>query len=471
MQERDAETFTFGPYSLCARERVLRHLGRPVALAPKTLDVLFELAAEIGTVVAKDALLERVWPDAYIDESNLAQNVYVLRQMFKRDRSGVSIENIPKRGYRLLAPAPVAAISSPRDVRPAPRRNRPAAAAAAVAAVFAVLAITFPLHRWSTKPPGTMDQNSLESYMLGRSYLTAASLNDLHRAAKLFERAIRTSPEAPQAYAALAETDASLAYYARDAAERAALQARAMTFAHQAVALDASSADAYAALGGVEFSIDHRERPAESHFQRALAIDPNQPEALVWYGTLLLNRGAVERARAMFGHALGIERGSAGTAASLAWSDYVARDFPEAILLSKQMIYGHQLPWVARVTLANAYVGLGDYRRAREVAADLARNTGTQYQGAALTAQLDALQGRALTASRLLQRIDATTDVRAAGPWDAASIAAAYLALHDRTHAFAWLRRVDYFERRLIARDPRFASLVRDPHFASWVNG
>ena len=47
--------------------------------------------------------MERIWPGDFVEEANLTQNIYVLRRLFEEHASGVRIENVPKRGYRLTA--------------------------------------------------------------------------------------------------------------------------------------------------------------------------------------------------------------------------------------------------------------------------------------------------------------------------------------------------------------------------------
>lgn len=474
MQERlvGVDAYTFGPYSLSSVERVLRYRGQPVVLAPKTLELLFELLADVNHVVSKADLIDRLWPESYVDEANLSQNIYVLRQLFKGHQSGIVVENVPKRGYRLsvpvAAPEPEVRNTHAKAVGYAGRYTRTLAALAA--ACIVVTATLVALHA----RPDThraLHADALAKYLLARTYESAGSVQNLRRGEKLFEDVIRMSPQSAQGYAGLAESEASLAYYAATPGDRTHLQARAIDLAREAVATDPNSADAYASLGGVEFSIAHEDNPAQSDFQRALALNPNQPEALVWYATLLMNQGHVEAAQRMFGRALGIEPNSPGTVASLAWSDFVARDYTQAITLSKQMLVIHALPWTARITLADAYIASRNFTEARVIIEALRHNPQTRYEALALAAQLDALTGRAQIAARELRRLDDTADTRDTGDWDAASIAAAYVALHDRAHAYAWLDRVDYFERRLLARDPRFSALAGDPDFLSWTNG
>ena len=468
VRETPPATYVFGAYSLSSSERVLRHRGEPIVLAPKTLELLVELLASANRVVPKHDLIEALWPDTYVDEANLAQNVYVLRQLFKRDGSGISIENIPKRGYRLTVPAPEMA---PQILAPPARPARKRAFVPAAALVFAILvaAAVFGLDRAQRAEGQKLSASSLADYLLARSYQSDGSPRALRHAAALFSAVMRESPQSAEGYAGLAESDASLAYYAPSEAERARLQAGALSLAREAVAKDPNSADAYAALGGVEFSVSYRDEPARRDFERALTLNQNQPDALAWYGSLLLNEGHIERARSMFARALGVVPDSPGTAAALAWSDYEARDYAAAILLSRQLLAGGKLRANARITIADACIAARDFANAREAVRALQRDPQTRVQGLALAAQLAALTGDRATGQSVLRTIDANAS--GVHSWDAASIAAAYLTVHDRARAFAWLERVNFFERPLIARDPRFAALAGDSDFRAWSNG
>lgn len=465
VRETPPATYAFGPYSLSPSERVLRYRGEPLVLAPKTLDLLVELLAGANRVVPKHDLIEALWPDTFVDEANLAQNVYVLRQLFKRHGSDVSIENIPKRGYRLTVPPPETPV---RAVAPqgTPAKSR---AYAAFALSLVVIAAIAGLNRWQPAEPPALKGNSLANYLLARSLKSEGSPRNLRRGAALFSAVVRESPESAEGYAGLAESDASLAYYAASEPERARLQADALSLAREAVTKNPHSSDAYAALGGVEFSISYRDEPARHDFERALALNPNQPDALAWYGSLLLNEGRVERARGMFARALGVDPNSPGTIAALAWSDYEARDYAGAILLSRQLLAGGKLSANARITFADACIAAHDFANARAAVRVLERDRNTRVQGLALAAQLAALTGDRATGRNALRAIDASAS--GVHSWDAASIAAAYLSVHDRAHALAWLERVDFFERPLLARDPRFAALAGDSVFRSWSNG
>ncbi len=105
MHRRAHQLFEFGPFRLDSEDRLLLHQGRPVPLPPKAADILLILLRNNGHVVHKDELLLQVWPDTFVEEANLAQNVSILRKALGESRGDHGyIETIPTRGYRFVAP-------------------------------------------------------------------------------------------------------------------------------------------------------------------------------------------------------------------------------------------------------------------------------------------------------------------------------------------------------------------------------
>jgi len=97
--------FEFGPFRLETAERLLLRDEKPVPLTPKAFSTLLILVHNRGRLVEKDDLMKQVWPDAIVEEANLARNVWMLRRALGDDGEGhVFIETIPKVGYRFVAP-------------------------------------------------------------------------------------------------------------------------------------------------------------------------------------------------------------------------------------------------------------------------------------------------------------------------------------------------------------------------------
>lgn len=97
-------SFEFGPFRLDLSERLLVRNGKAVQLSPKVFETLAFLVENRGHVLDKDELIKRLWPDTFVEESSLAQNIFQLRRALNGGGSSRKyIETVPKRGYRFSA--------------------------------------------------------------------------------------------------------------------------------------------------------------------------------------------------------------------------------------------------------------------------------------------------------------------------------------------------------------------------------
>jgi len=105
MSAQAQRLYEFGPFQLDPDEHRLLEDGRHVPLTPKAFQTLLVLVENQGRVLEKDDLLKKVWPDTFVEEATLAQNIFTLRKQLHDGRAeAVYIETIPKRGYRFAAP-------------------------------------------------------------------------------------------------------------------------------------------------------------------------------------------------------------------------------------------------------------------------------------------------------------------------------------------------------------------------------
>ena len=80
MTELHRELFEFDAFCLDALERRLLRHGEPVPLEPKVFETLLVLVRHERRLVGKAELMQAVWPDSFVEESNLTRNISVLRK-------------------------------------------------------------------------------------------------------------------------------------------------------------------------------------------------------------------------------------------------------------------------------------------------------------------------------------------------------------------------------------------------------
>ncbi|MGH9838290.1 MAG: TPR end-of-group domain-containing protein [Blastocatellia bacterium] len=96
--------YDFGPFRLDVVMRRLHNGTEIVPLTHKAFDLLLALVQNAGQIIEKEVLIERVWPDTVVEESNLTQHIHLLRKALGQGRGEpIYIETIPGRGYRFTA--------------------------------------------------------------------------------------------------------------------------------------------------------------------------------------------------------------------------------------------------------------------------------------------------------------------------------------------------------------------------------
>ena len=97
-------TFRFENCAVDPIRRTLFCAGQPVVLSPKTFDLLLYLVNHSERVVTKEELINALWPDMYVDESNLSQHAFLLRRAFTANGLGDHLlVTVPRRGYQFTA--------------------------------------------------------------------------------------------------------------------------------------------------------------------------------------------------------------------------------------------------------------------------------------------------------------------------------------------------------------------------------
>lgn len=463
------ERLIFGPFELDVERLILSADGTQLALGPKVVETLLALAERPGEILAKGELLARIWPEGFIEEASLSQNVYVLRKAMRAHWDGEVIETLPRRGYRFVAPiaAPRAAqeaafappLPSSASLPVAQRRWLPSVIALAAALVLGAFGLRVLALRGDAQT-SLLPPTAQRLYALGRYYWNERSQTSLLRSLSYFHRVVTLAPRDPRGYEALASAEAMMGDYGYGAPSLDF--AAAGLYAKKAIALDPSAGEAYAALGAI--ALDRRHfQSANRLLERAVRLTPKDAPAREWLGILRLNDGDAAAGYRDLRVAARLDPLSTATTAWLAQAAYFDRHFHQAIAYAHQALDldPHRFDTLTTVGLAQEALG-NNHLAAGTFEAFSSRCASCRNEGAALLADLYAREGKRTLARHELAL--ARADVHDVGRDD---LAFAFAALGKRGSALAVLAHAGTATHLAFEMDPRFDSLRGFPIYRS----
>ncbi len=104
MNQITQQVYEFDRFRLEVANRRLLREGEPVLLSPKAFDVLVVLVTHHGELLDKDRLMQMLWPDSFVEEANLPQNISALRKALgESPNQRKFIVTIPGKGYKFAA--------------------------------------------------------------------------------------------------------------------------------------------------------------------------------------------------------------------------------------------------------------------------------------------------------------------------------------------------------------------------------
>ena len=152
MPKETNDFYDFGPFRADTVRRLLLRDGQPVPMTSKVFDTLEVLLRNRDRVLEKEDLLKEIWPNSFVEESNLTQNVSSLRKaLCELPGEHRYIATVPGKGYRFVGevrlPPPPPAPEPP--AIPATRRPRTAVVGISLGALVVILAASVWL--WRTR--------------------------------------------------------------------------------------------------------------------------------------------------------------------------------------------------------------------------------------------------------------------------------------------------------------------------------
>jgi len=317
----------------------------------------------------------------------------------------------------------------------------------------------------NTRP---IDPEAYRLYLKGRYYWYKLTPEGLQKAIECFQQALEKDPAYALAYAGLADTYDSLAFFTVLPPREVMPKAKAA--AVKALEIDDNLAEAHVSLGWAGFTYDLDWPAAGKHLERAVVLNPAYPVAHSFYSLYLGALGRSEEGLTEAKRALDLDPVSPAILHYVVVQLYLARRFDEAIEECRKTLELDSNFTPARGVLGHVYAAKGMYREALAEYEKYATLSGGSPGSTAFMGYAHARLGQRSQALRVLDQLGAAAKQKYV---PALSFAMVYLGLGEKEQAFLWLEKA-YDERTNslaylkvqaiwdpLRSDPRFADLVR----------
>jgi DNA-binding winged helix-turn-helix (wHTH) protein len=310
----------FGEFRFDAEAPLLTRGSRALEVSPKALQVLVVLVRNAGQVVSKDDLLNLIWPEAPVEEGNLAVHIHALRRALGSGGAGVEyIETVPKRGYRFAAPLTRA------------------------------------------EGVGTGDR-----CRIGECYLQQQTADGCRRAAAEYRECIKAESNEAKARVGLANT--LLLRLVLGDADRSEAVPRARALLQEARQADSTSAEVSLSWSRWFCLADWHWGRAQEELDRAVALadtDETRCVAEAWQGMHMVERGEWESGLQRLRRARAACPLSPFLSRFLAEAHFLARDFSGCVEASREALRLHPHCWLLYRAIGRALTAMGEYGEAR----------------------------------------------------------------------------------------------------------
>lgn len=413
--------FEFHEFRLDPAKRLLFRSAEPVVIPPKAFDLLLYLLQHRDRVVTKAELLTAVWPDTFVEEANLAQNVSVIRRALgESPRDHRSILTLPGRGYRFAA-----------DVR-------------------------------ELVAPGDEQSRAYQLFLKGRHFLNKRLTGTLREAISLFVQSTDEDPTYAPAWVGLADAYALLSLYGASMPGEVFPKSKAA--AMTALRLNPALAEAHTSLGVVALFYDWDWTEAERAFARALELNHDYGDAHQRYGIFLTAMGRFDDAQKALERAQTLDPLSRIHATIAGYPAYYSRQFEAAARQFRHVLQLDPGFSMAHFRLGLALAQLGRFDAAIDSLLT-SKGLSNDRDVVAALGLVYAMKGDRSHAEAAIAELHERSQDTFVSPYQMAAI---HAALGDHESAFEWLDRAvtqrSYWVIYLNV-DPALDPLRSDPRF------
>lgn len=477
----EKRVYELGPFRLDATSRLLMRDGAVVALKQKAVDLLVVLVESRGEVLEKDILMQRLWPDIFVEEANLTQTVYILRKALGDD----VIETIPRRGYRFVgevreamddATEMIVAESTKASIVIEERQQTmPRAALIAIAVVVVAVVLTLFVVRTRDARKHAPSVAAHQAYLKARFFWNKRTEEGLRKSIEYFQQAVDADPQYALAYSGLADAYVQLPGYG--ATSSMEIYPKAKAAADTALRLDPLLAEAHNSVATVRSFFEWDWAGAEREYRKAIALNPSYAAAHQRLGVQLAAQKRVVEARAELLRAQQLEPLSLIINALVGFTWFESGDYDRAIAQLRATIEMDRNFPPAHQFLAHVYQEKGMPAEAFAEYLEWRRSSGdgdamlARYRNAFAQSGLNGF-----LRERLAVLLEQSATQSGIEPME---IAALYAQLGDKENAFVWIEKaIEQHEGETIwlkalpdydnvRDDPRFGELLKRVNLAS----
>lgn len=314
------------------------------------------------------------------------------------------------------------------------------------------------------------DTENVEAYQLylkGRYHAAKLTLPETEKAISYYRQAIEIDPTYALAYARLANAYRNPTLTSDVSSSEAMPKAKAAAL--KAIEIDDNLAEAHIALGLIAYWYDWDQEAAERHYDRALALNPNNEDVHSAYAYLFSLTGQHEKAIAESRRGRELEPLALGKNAIEAQFLFYAGRGDEAVERIKQTLDLDSNFWLAHLVLSRIYIGRKMYPEALAAATKARDLSGGLSEATAHIGYILAVSGRREEARAVLEELKSRSTGRYVPPYN---IALVYNGLGERAETLAWLEKG--FEQRdvrmtFLKVDPKWDNLRSDSSFISLI--
>lgn len=460
---RPERPLAFDRYILVPSTRQLLRDGKSIPLAPKAYELLAILIAQGGSAISRDALYEELWPDGFVEDGNLTQNIYVLRRALDPKGNGRRIiQTLPRHGYRFAA-----------EIHPVDNVKRASAtgvarlwwaSAAAAVLIFAVLLIGGSTARQSLVP---LPAEASTAYALGMYHFNMRTPSELKRALVSFDETISEAPSSALGYAGLAAVY-SIEADDQDYGSRAAGNyiRLAQYYRDEALKRDPNSAEAHRVSAFLAYQFFQNKAEADREFRLALAAKPDDAETHHWHASFLFAHGKLDAATSEWELAHRLEPTGEVFSRWLGIAYVYERRPSDAIRVLSETIALQPNDHEAWLQLASAFAARGDTHRADAALEHVRRFVPHKTSYVMLQEALTRVAAHhGVADAQTIREVDRLSTQHRVGPWD---VAVFFAAAGDYNRAIALLhhgRPKSLIDISMVRYDPHFDRLRSDPRF------